>query len=219
MASSMSRTTLSRLAASIMGPTSVPSTMPSPTGIAPMRSASRCANSSATERCTKIRLAAVQASPMLRILAWTAASTATSRSASAKTMKGALPPSSSDVRTTCFEACSSSSFPTAVEPVNESLRMVPPVRTGSTTSAAREVGTTFKTPAGRPTSSRTCASASVVSGVWGAGFSTIVQPAAMAGATLRAPMASGKFHGVMSRQGPTGCLSTNVRAVPSGRWE
>ncbi len=28
-------------------------------------------------------------------------------------------------------------------------------------------------------------------------------------------MASGAFHGVISRQGPTGCLVTSTRAVPS----
>ena len=42
-----------------------------------MRSARRAANSSATAAWTKKRLAAVQASPMLRIFAWKAASTAT----------------------------------------------------------------------------------------------------------------------------------------------
>jgi hypothetical protein len=43
-----------------------------------------------------------------------------------------------------------------------------------------------------------------------------VQPAAMAGAILRAPMAMGKFHGVISRQGPTGCRSTRRRPRPVG---
>ena len=46
------------------------------------------------------RFAAVHASPMLRILARTAPSTAASRSASSKTRKGALPPSSIETRST-----------------------------------------------------------------------------------------------------------------------
>ena len=72
------------------------------------------------------------------------------------------------------------------------------------TAGGVEVVTTFSTPSGRPASVRICASASVDSGVWSAGLSTMVQPAAMAGPILRVPIASGKFHGVISRQGPTG---------------
>jgi hypothetical protein len=42
-----------------------------------------------------------------------------------------------------------------------------------------------------------------------ADFKTMVHPAATAGAILRVAMASGKFHGVVSRQGPTGFLVTS----------
>ena len=49
------------------------------------------------------------------------------------------------------------------------------------------------------------------SGVWAAGFTTNVQPAAKAGATLRAIIAFGKFHGVMAATTPTGCFSTTMR--------
>ena len=76
--------------------------------------------------------------------------------------------------------------------------------------------TTLSTPAGRPASSSVAASASIVSGVSSAGLTTIVQPAAMAGPILRVPMASGKFHGVMNRQGPTGLLDRQQPAA-SGR--
>ena len=182
-----------------------------------MRSASRTANSSATERCTKKRLAAVHASPMLRILATIAPSTAMSRSASSKTMNGALPPSSIDVRTTVSAHWASSSRPTCVEPVKDSLRIRPPRSSGSTTSPAREVVTTLSTPSGSPASWRIAASARLDSGVCGAGLSTIVQPAAMAGPILRVPMASGKFHGVISRHGPTGRRDSSMRLRPSGR--
>ena len=41
-----------------------------------------------------------------------------------------------------------------------------------------------------------------------------MQPAAIAGPILRVPMASGKFHGVISTQGPTGRRETQ-HAVPA----
>ena len=59
---------------------------------------------------------------MLRILAITAPSTAASTSASAKTRKGALPPSSIEVRSRPCADCSTSLRPTSVEPVKVSLR-------------------------------------------------------------------------------------------------
>ena len=78
------------------------------------------------------------------------------------------------------------------------------------------VVTTLSTPSGSPASARTPASASIVSGVWLAGLTTIVQPAAIAGPILRVPIASGKFHGVMKRQGPTGFLMVSSRLPPAG---
>ena len=56
----------------------------------------------------------------------------------------------------------------------------------------------------------------MVSGVSAAGLTTIVQPAAMAGPILRVPMASGKFHGVIIRVGPTGCFMVSSRVAPFG---
>ena len=70
---------------------------------------------------------------------------------------------------------------------------------------------TLKTPAGKPASSASTASASAVSGVCSAGLTTTVQPAASAGATLRVIMASGKFHGVIAAQTPIACLMTTSR--------
>lgn len=77
--------------------------------------------------------------------------------------------------------------------------------------------TTFSTPSGNPASLRIAARARLESGVCGAGLSTIVQPAAIAGPILRVPMASGKFHGVISRHGPTGRRESSMRLRPSGR--
>ena len=75
---------------------------------------------------------------------------------------------------------------------------------------------TLTTPAGRPASTSSATNASVVSGVSSAGLTTTVQPAASAGAILRVAIASGKFHGVMRKHGPTGCCETIMWPVPSG---
>ena len=74
----------------------------------------------------------------------------------------------------------------------------------------------LSTPAGQAGLLERAASASMVSGVSSAGLTTIVQPAAMAGPILRVPMASGKFHGVMNRHGPTGFLIVSSRLPPAG---
>ena len=82
-----------------------------------------------------------------------------------------------------------------------------------------ELVMTFSTPPGSPASSRIFASASIDSGVCFAGFTTIVQPAAMAGPILRVPIAIGKFHGVIIRHGPTGwcIISTRLGGVAGHR--
>ncbi len=174
----------------------------------------RSANSSATEPATWKRLAAVHASPMLRIFAISAPSTAASRSASSKIRNGAFPPSSIDTRSSPFDACSISLRPTSVEPVNDSLRVRGSSISGPITEPDDELVTTLSTPSGSPASRRISASASIDSGVCLAGFITIVQPAATAGPILRVPMAIGKFQGVIRRQGPTGCFMVRSRPAP-----
>ena len=146
-----------------------------------------------------------------------APATASSRSASSKTMNGALPPSSSETFFSPVAHCAISSFPTSVEPVKPSLRtsgfdvISPPIAGASSASPV----TTEKTPGGTPASSASAAIASAESGVCSAGFSTIVQPAASAGADLRVGIAAGKFHGVIPAVTPTGSFSTTMRR--SGR--
>src|SRR5580704_15329661 len=148
-----------------------------------------------------MRLAQTQVCPALRYLEAMAPLTAASRSASSKTMKGALPPSSSDSFFTVPAHCSISSLPISVEPVKVSLRTIgfdvisPPI------SLAAPV-TQEKTPAGTPARSASSHSASAENGVCVAGFSTIVQPAAKAGPHLRVIIAAGKFHGVIAAQTP-----------------
>ena len=75
---------------------------------------------------------------------------------------------------------------------------------------------TLNTPFGMPARSASAASASAVSGVSLAGFSTTVQPAASAGETFRVIIEHGKFHGVIAPQTPIGCRIASSRA--SGRW-
>ena len=55
-----------------------------------------------------------------------------------------------------------------------------------------------------PTRTASSAIASALYGVALAGLTTMVQPAASAGATLRGIMDMGKFHGVMAAATPTG---------------
>ena len=158
----------------------------------------------------------MQASPPLRILASIAPSTAASTSASSKTTKGALPPSSIDVRNNLSADCFTSALPTPVEPVNVSLRSRPSSISAVVTSRGLSVASTESTPAGSPASVISLASSSMVSGVSWAGLTIMVQPAASAGPILRVPIASGKFHGVIAKHGPTGCLVTTMRPVPAG---
>jgi hypothetical protein len=76
--------------------------------------------------------------------------------------------------------------------------------------------TTLNTPAGMPARSASTASASAENGVWVAGLSTMVQPAASAGPALRVIIAAGKFHGVIAAHTPIGSLVTTMRL--SGWW-
>ena len=193
-----------------------PSSVPRPILNSLTRAVTLAANSSATDSCTMKRLAAVQACPMLRNLAARAPSTALSRSASSKTMNGALPPSSIDVRNTFSAACFMSVTPTGVEPVNDTLRRRGSAIIGVDSADDVLVVNTLTTPLGTPTSSRILTKYSVVSGVSVAGLITTVFPAARAGPILRVAMASGKFHGVIRKHGPTGRYETMFRPVFSG---
>ena len=128
-------------------------------------------------------------------------------------MNGAFPPSSSETFFTWLAHCCMSSFPTSVEPVKPSLRTIGfevisrPIFGASSASPV----TTLRTPGGSPASCASFATASAESGVCSAGLSTIVQPAAIAGAAFRVTIAAGKFHGVMPAVTPTGCFVTTTR--------
>ena len=70
--------------------------------------------------------------------------------------------------------------------------------------------TRLKTPFGTPAACRTSAKMIALSGAISLGFSTIVQPAASAGATLHMIWLIGQFHGVMKPQTPIGSRAISV---------
>ncbi len=116
----------------------------------------------------------------------------------------------------CSLAMLSSLRPTSVEPVKESLRTRGSASIAATTSPDFRLGSTLTTPAGTPASSIRAAMARAVSGVSPAGLRIVVQPAARAGAILRAAIAAGKFHGVTRTAMPTGWRITMILLAPLG---
>jgi hypothetical protein len=210
LASATWRSTFSMALGSISGPTSTPSSVPSPTLIAAILSVSFSENSSRMPLWTKTRLAQTHVWPMLRILETRAPSTAASTSASSKTMKGAWPPSSRERRFMVSADCLIRSLPTSVEPVKESLRTRRSSMIGAVMAEGSMPAITERTPFGRPASSKMLAISRAERGVSSDGFMTIVQPAARAGPSLRVIMAAGKFHGVIAAVTPTGRLMTII---------
>ena len=176
----------------------------------PALAASLLTKASYTPSCTYRRLAHTQVWPALRYLLTRAPSTALSTSASSKTMKGALPPSSRLIFLMVGAHWAARMRPTSVEPVKDRWRTTS--LSHSTWPMAMErcasALSTFSTPGGMPARKASSAQARAESGVASAGLMTTGQPAASAGATLRVIMAMGKFHGVMAAHTPTGCLST-----------
>src|ERR1700760_4213139 len=157
-----------------------------------------------------MRLAQTQVWPALRYFEAIAPLTAASKSASSNTINGALPPNSSASFLIVSVFCLIKGPPTALEPVNVSLRtsgfavISPPI---SLVLPVR----TLKTPEGTPARSAKTASANAEKGVDSAGFAIIVQPAASAGPSFRVIIAAGKFHGVIAAHTPIGSLMTTRR--------
>mmetsp|Transcript_4728 Transcript_4728/g.13995 ORF Transcript_4728/g.13995 Transcript_4728/m.13995 type:complete len:232 (-) Transcript_4728:466-1161(-) len=201
-----------------MGPCPTPGAKPWPSLIVDAASSSARTNSSWTESCTSTRFAQTHVCPEFRNLEAIKALTATSKSASPKTMKGALPPSSRDTRFIPSAHHSASWTPTRVDPVNDILPTCGCLHSRSPTAAAAslEQVTTEKSPGGTPACSPSSAMARAVSGVSSAGIRTAALPAARHGPTLRVIMAAGKFHGVIMAATPTGCLMVSSRLSPVG---
>ncbi len=97
--------------------------------------------------------------------------------------------------------------PTSVEPVKATLS-IPAWATIAAPVSPSPV-TILTTPGGRPVSMQISAKARAVSGVYSAGFSTTLLPAARAGAIFQASISSGKFHGMICPQTPTGFVPGN----------
>ena len=109
---------------------------------------------------------------------------AASRSASSKTMFGDLPPSSRVTLAMWSAASFMTCLPVSVEPVKATLS-TPGWRTRAHPVVGPKPVTTLKTPGGKPASSKSLANSSVEAGVCSAVFTTKVQPAARAGASLQ----------------------------------
>jgi hypothetical protein len=116
---------------------------------------------------------------------------------------GDLPPSSSDTFFRLPVAACTINLPTSVDPVNATLST-----SGCAASAAPAVSPKpvriLTTPSGTPASVINSASRNAVNGGCSAAFSTIVQPAANAGAIFQHATNSGKFQGMICPTTPTG---------------
>src|SRR5690625_7176 len=136
--------------------------------------------------------------------------TASSISASSNTIKGALPPSSSDTFLMVLALCAINNRPISVDPVKLTFLTVGLVVISSPIWEAEPV-ITENTPLGTPASSASTARAKAEYGVWEAGLTTMGQPAANAAAALRVIMALGKFQGVIAAHTPTGSRVITIR--------
>ena len=134
------------------------------------------------------RVAAVQSWPALKNPPVRIPSTADSRSASSKTITGALPPSSRWATLRSGAAAVATAIPARVEPVMEIIR-----GTGCAASRApvsRSPQTRLTTPGGK-TSCALRTSQAEEAGVVSEGFSTAVLPAASAGASFQMAIIAG----------------------------
>ncbi len=139
--------------------------------------------SASRSRGTSIRVSALQVWPELRKHLATPSGTARAKSASSRRTFGDLPPSSIATGLTVAAASSETRRPARVEPVKETKSTPGWPAIASPTTGPIPV-TRLKTPGGRPTDSITSARMKAFSGTISLGFSTTVQPAARAGATL-----------------------------------
>ena len=110
----------------VTAPTCVAASSGSPTRMRAILSASSASNSSATLASTISRLEETQHWPVLKLTPKAAPSAAASRSPSAKTTIGFLPPSSRPSRLKLPSAAAwTQERPTAVEPVKDSMSTSP----------------------------------------------------------------------------------------------
>ncbi len=156
-----------------------------------------------------MRVGASQDWPLLPKQPSTPLRTAVAKSASGRMMLGDLPPSSWATRLTVSAAVLATMMPARVEPVNDTMSTSGcPAMTWPTSGPVPL--TRLKTPLGAPAACITSAKRMPLIGAISLGFSTMVQPAASAGATLQTIWLSGQFQGVIRAATPTGSLTTMV---------
>ena len=133
-----------------------------------------------------------------------------SRSASSSTLVADVPPSSSETGIILSAAMWAMCLPVAVPPVNDTRLTSGCFVIASPITEPRPSSTLIR-PFGRPACSHRRASSSAISGVTSAGLMTTALPAASAGATFCASLATGEFHGVIAATTPIGSYTLIVR--------
>ena len=156
----------------------------------------------------------MQICPLWKAHTLIAPARARARSASAKTMVGDLPPSSSSVRFIWRAPASWMRQPTAVLPVNDTMSTSGEVVSASPISGP-EPHTKLTTPGRQHRVDDAAQLDDRRVGSTGAGLTTTVLPHASAGPILPAQLVIGKLNGVMQATTPTG--SRNDEAAPPGR--
>ena len=111
---------------------------------------------------------------------------------------------------TVSAAAFATNMPARVEPVKLTMSISGWLEMAAPTDGPSPF-TKLNTPLGTPAACITSANRMALNGATSLGFSTIVQPTAMAGATLQAIWLIGQFHGVMKPQTPMGSLVMSVR--------
>ncbi len=136
-----------------------------------------------------------------------AASSARSRSASAKTITGFLPPSSKCTRFSVGAPCAMIRLPVSDSPTKP-IALMSGCSVSDLPAVSPRPCTRLTTPAGSPAATIASCMISVRStadsGLHSAGLWTTVQPAASAGAIFQVESMNGVFQGVMTPTGPIG---------------
>src|SRR5919107_2036898 len=184
------------------GPTSVASSMGSPTANADMLATNASVNSSYTSECTMNRLAAMQDWPLFWQRAVVATAAAVGMSAEGITTNGSLPPSSSTIFLRTRPAIAATDRPAASLPVSVAARTRGSDRIPSTSPLP--TSSVVNAPSGKPARANTSCMYSAVCGTFDACLSSPTLPAISAGAANRIACHSGKFHGITASTGPSG---------------
>ena len=152
------------------------------------------------------RLTAMQLCPEFTSRAEAAVRAAASRSASARTMKGSLPPSSRTVFLSSRPAAAATSLPARSLPVRVTAR----TRGSAINADARPepTRTVLNKLSGKPAARKSCSSSSAHRRTFEACFRTAAFPAIKAGAAKRTTCQKGKFHGMIASTGPSGSKRT-----------